>query len=111
MSRRLNRPSLPSDSWYLDRHHHRRPTVTDESRIEDLAFDEALSQLEGLAEQLEEGDVPLEQALRVYEEAVVLFRHCRERLGQVEQKLELLTRDLDDNPVTESLPASAEDDG
>ncbi len=68
--------------------------------VEDLAFDTALEQLEELAGQLEDGDIPLEESLRVYEQAVGLFRHCRARLSSVEQKLEILTRDLDDEPVT-----------
>ncbi|HJO04628.1 MAG TPA: exodeoxyribonuclease VII small subunit [Acidobacteriota bacterium] len=66
---------------------------------DDLTFDEALEQLEGLARELEEGDIPLEQALQVYERAVGLFRACRDRLAGVEAKLELLTRDLDSEPL------------
>ena len=76
--------------------------MTDQN-IEELAFDEALDRLEGLAGQLEDGAVPLEESLRVYEEAVALFRHCRTRLTAVEQKLEVLTRDLDGEPVAEPV--------
>lgn len=84
--------------------------MTPEESIEDLAFDEALARLESLAGKLEDGDVPLEESLRVYEQAVALFRHCRARLSGVEQKLELLTRDLDDQPVTTLLEDPADDD-
>ena len=76
--------------------------------IEELAFDTALDRLEELAGQLEDGDIPLEESLRVYEQAVSLFRHCRARLSSVEQKLELLTRDLDDEPVTAAIEPSPE---
>lgn len=85
--------------------------MSNEESIEDLPFDTALDQLEALAEQLEDGDVPLEESLRVYEQAVALFRHCRARLGSVEQKLEILTRDLDEEPTTTPIDGSTEDDG
>ena len=85
--------------------------MNDNTALEDLPFDIALERLEDLAGKLEDGDVSLEESLRVYEEAVSLFRHCRSRLSSVEQKLELLTRDLDDEPVATPLdPASDLDD-
>ena len=83
--------------------------MTDGPVVEDLPFDTAIEQLETLAGQLEDGDIPLEQALEVYEQAVTLFRHCRARLGSVEQKLELLTRGLDDEPTTSPLDAADDD--
>lgn len=78
--------------------------------IEELPFDEALDRLESLAGELEDGAVPLEESLRVYEQAVALFRHCRSRLSHVEQKLEVLTRDLDGEPITQPADDSADDD-
>ena len=84
----------------------------DETRIDDLPFDEALGRLEALADRLEGGDIPLEDALAVYEEAVGLFRHCSGRLATVEQRLEKLTDDLDGALTTEPLevPGPASDD-
>jgi exodeoxyribonuclease VII small subunit len=75
---------------------------------DELSFDAALDQLETLARELEEGDIPLEQALEVYERAVGLFGTCRDRLAGVEAKLELLTRNLEGEPLTEPLPGSVE---
>ena len=46
----------------------------------DVTFDVALEKLEELAAHLEEADIPLEQALEVYESAVHLFAYCRQRL-------------------------------
>ena len=77
--------------------------TSDADEPDELAFDEALLQLEGLAERLEEGDLPLERALELYERAVGLFTHCRGRLSDVEQRLEHLTRDLDGTPIVEPL--------
>lgn len=79
-----------------------------EQSTDDLSFDAALGQLEELARELEEGDIPLEQALEVYEQAVGLFRICRDRLTGVEAKLELLTRDLEGEPVATVLATPAE---
>lgn len=75
----------------------------DSVSVASLSFDDALTQLEALADELEQGDIPLEDALRVYEHAVELFGHCRARLEGVEQKLELLTRNLEDEPVAQPL--------
>lgn len=85
--------------------------VSEESpaaEVAELSFDEALEQLEQAARQLEGGEVPLEEALRVYERAVVLFRHCSRRLHDVEQRLELLSKDLDGEETTTPLDAEAE---
>lgn len=76
--------------------------------VAELSFDDALEQLERAARQLEGGEVPLEEALQVYERAVVLFRHCSRRLHDVEQRLELLTKDLDGDAATTPLDAGAE---
>jgi len=83
------------------------PLSADAATPDTLSFDAALAQLEELARQLEEGDIPLEDALEVYERAVQLFRHCRQRLEGVEHKLETLTRDLDELPE----PATEGGDG
>lgn len=71
--------------------------------VQEMSFDEALEKLEAAARKLESGDVPLEEALQVYERAVRLFRHCNERLAKVEERLELLTRDLDGEPRVRPL--------
>lgn len=81
----------------------------DETSIDELPFDKALARLEALADKLEGGDIPLEDALAVYEEAVGLFRHCSGRLAGVEQRLEKLTDDLDGTLATEPLEAPDSD--
>ncbi len=81
--------------------------MSNEPAADDLSFDAALDQLEILARHLEEGDIPLEESLAVYERAVGLFRTCRDRLAGVEEKLELLTRDLEGEPITTPLSSPA----
>lgn len=55
-------------------------------------FEEALSQLESLVSRLEGGDLPLEEALRAFEEGVRLTRLCTERLEDAERRVHLLMR-------------------
>lgn len=80
---------------------------------EELSFDQALRRLEELADRLEAGEVPLEEALQAYEEAVGLFTFCRQRLQRIEQRIEQLSEELDGTLVTEPLepPADEATDG
>ena len=55
-------------------------------------FEEALGQLETVVARLEGGDLPLEEALRAFEEGVRLARMCAARLEDAEQRVRLLTR-------------------
>jgi len=55
-------------------------------------FEEALSQLEALVTRLEGGDLPLEEALRAFEEGVRLTRLCAERLEDAERRVQVLMR-------------------
>ncbi len=76
---------------------------------ESLTFDNALLKLEELAAHLEEGDIPLEQALEVYETAVHLFAFCRRRLDGMEQRIERLSETLDGKITSEPLEVPEED--
>ncbi len=54
-------------------------------------FEQSLQQLEGLVEQLEQGDLPIEEALKAFEQGIRLTRDCQTILQQAEQKVQLLT--------------------
>jgi exodeoxyribonuclease VII small subunit len=56
-------------------------------------FDIALSRLEEIVQDLEKGELPLEQSLRLFEEGVKLARICMSRLEEAERKVEILLRD------------------
>ena len=58
-------------------------------------FEERMSALEGLVGRLESGELPLEEALRAYEEGVALVRQLNERLNEAERKIEVLSRGRD----------------
>ena len=56
-------------------------------------FEEALQRLEAIVQRLEQGDVPLEQAMQLYEEGVALSRTCAARLKAAELTLRKLGKD------------------
>ena len=74
--------------------------------MEELKFEKALEQLEKIVEDLESGNMPLEDALKKYEEGVKLCRICTQKLSQAETKIETLTKSL--NGGSESGPIDLE---
>ncbi len=55
-------------------------------------FEHALTELEGLVERLERGDLPLDEALKTFERGVSLTRHCQTALKAAQQKVEILLK-------------------
>ncbi len=61
---------------------------------EKITFEEAIEQLETIVSQLEEGDVPLEKALDMYQKGIGLSKICQDKLSKVEtQMTKLMTED------------------
>jgi exodeoxyribonuclease VII small subunit len=54
-------------------------------------FESAIAELEGIVKQLEEGDLPLDTSLALFERGVTLSRYCHEQLGAAERRIEQLT--------------------
>jgi len=64
-------------------------------------LEKSLEELEALVEQLESGDLTLEEALKQFERGVKLTRECQAALKEAEQKVEILlkkTQDADPAP-------------
>lgn len=59
----------------------------------EITFEEALIQLEEIVEQLENGDVPLEQAIESFQKGMRLSQFCHQKLENVERKIELLVNE------------------
>lgn len=55
-------------------------------------FEECLLRLEKVVQELEKGDVPLEESLTLFEEGMQLSSACRKELEQAEGKVEILLR-------------------
>lgn len=60
-------------------------------------FEESLKRLEEIVETLEQGSVSLDEAMKMYEEGVVLSKQCLEKLTQAELKLKRLSKDVNGN--------------
>lgn len=59
----------------------------------DKKFESALEELEEVVEQLESGELSLEDSLSAFEKGVGLVRFCNQKLSEVEKKIELLVKD------------------
>ncbi|WP_153123583.1 exodeoxyribonuclease VII small subunit [Peribacillus tepidiphilus] len=57
------------------------------NKEKEWTFEEALEQLEAIVEQLEEGDVPLEEAIAIYKKGMDLSRICHSKLDAVQKEL------------------------
>jgi exodeoxyribonuclease VII small subunit len=58
-------------------------------------FETSLAELEKIVEQLENGDLPLEESLALFENGIKLSRECRDRLADAERRIEVLMKDGD----------------
>jgi len=72
-------------------------------------FEGALEELEQVVEQLESGDLPLDDSLAAFEKGVGLVKFCNQKLNEVEKKVELLLKDKDGRLQLTTLEES--DDG
>lgn len=57
----------------------------------DLTFEQSLAELEKISGRLEENDVPLDEAIALFEKGVNLSKDCAEKLKKAKQKIEKLT--------------------
>ena len=72
------------------------------AEAEDLSFEGALEQLETTVGRLEEGEMPLEEALELFEKGVHLSRKCTTTLEAAERRIEILVADREEG-ATESF--------
>jgi exodeoxyribonuclease VII small subunit len=61
-----------------------------------IDFEASLEQLEQLVEQMEEGELTLEESLKAFEAGVKLTRECQQALQDAEQKVEVLMQQGDE---------------
>ncbi len=55
-------------------------------------FEQAIKRLEEIVAQLEEGNLPLEESLKIYEEGVELTKFCSTKLNETEDKIKTLVK-------------------
>lgn len=60
-----------------------------------VKFEEAMARLETIVSELEKGDLPLDESLKIFEEGVKLSKTCLKMLDDAERKVEILIQDKD----------------
>lgn len=68
------------------------------------SFEQSLAELEEIVKQLEEGDLELEESLKLFETGVRLSRECRERLTTAERRIEVLMKEADGSLGLHPIP-------
>ncbi|MVA98784.1 exodeoxyribonuclease VII small subunit [Nitratireductor sp. CAU 1489] len=66
--------------------------------IKAMSFEDALAALERIVDDLEKGDVPLEQSIAIYERGEALKRHCDQLLKAAEAKVEKIRLSREGKP-------------
>ncbi|MFC1578286.1 exodeoxyribonuclease VII small subunit [Thermodesulfobacteriota bacterium] len=71
-------------------------------------FEQAMKQLEQIVQDLESGDMPLEKAIKTFEDGIRLSKFCSEKLDETEKRITILMQDSD-GKLSEA-PFSGEDE-
>ena len=66
--------------------------------VKKMPFERAIDELESIVKRLEEGKVPLEESVAIYERGESLKRRCEELLRQAEARVEKITLNADGKP-------------
>ncbi|OBV11843.1 Exodeoxyribonuclease 7 small subunit [Erythrobacter dokdonensis DSW-74] len=68
--------------------------------ISDMSFEQALGALEQIVQQLERGDVPLDQSISLYERGEALRAACQQRLDAAQARIESIVTGADGRPAS-----------
>lgn len=74
----------------------------------EISFEKALEKLETIVESLEEGNLPLEDTLKMFSEGMDLLKSCQEKLKTVETKIEKLIAEKNGEIITEPFSPDKE---
>ena len=72
-------------------------------------YEQALKQLEQIVQDLEQGEMPLEKAIKKFEEGIQLSKYCTEKLDESEKKISILLQDAAGNVSNMPFAISSED--
>ena len=73
------------------------------------SFEQAMKQLEQIVQDLESGDMPLEKAIKKFEEGIQLSKFCTAKLDESEQKITILMQDATGNVSEMPFKSNTED--
>jgi exodeoxyribonuclease VII small subunit len=83
--------------------------MADKTPKADVTFEVAKKRLSAIVEKLEEGELPLEESLRLFEEGVGLARAAQEKLDGAEKRIEVLLK-VDRDGATKTAPFELRED-
>ncbi|EBA02556.1 exodeoxyribonuclease VII, small subunit [Rhodobacterales bacterium HTCC2150] len=70
-----------------------------DSPIEEMNFETAMAELQGVVERLERGEVALDESIKLYERGAALKARCDQKLKEAEEKVAAITLDEAGNPI------------
>jgi exodeoxyribonuclease VII small subunit len=73
-------------------------------------FEKAMNKLEQIVQELESADLPLEIAIRKFEEGVQLSKFCSEKLDETEKRITILLKDQNDRVFDQPFISKTEPD-
>ncbi|BBL88025.1 exodeoxyribonuclease 7 small subunit [Vibrio rotiferianus] len=73
---------------------------------ENMTFEATIEELDGLVDQLENGDLALDDALRKFERGIALARAGQTKLSDAEQRVSILLSEGDEAPLSDFNPES-----
>jgi len=71
-------------------------------------FEQSMKHLERIVQELEEGDLPLEKAIKKFEEGIKLTKLCSEKLDETEKKISVLLKNSEGQIIEKPLVAKDE---
>ena len=80
--------------------------MTKAAPVENMSFEEALSELEKIVRQLESGGADLKSSIDSYERGMTLKKHCESKLKEAQAKIEKITVSVDGKVSTENFKIS-----
>lgn len=70
------------------------------SEQKELSFEDAMEKLEEVVEKLEQGDVPLEKAISMFQEGMSLSKTCHDKLNNVEKSMDRILHEDGEVEIT-----------
>jgi len=74
------------------------------------SFEKAMNKLEQIVQELESADLPLEKAIKKFEEGVQLSKFCSEKLDETEKRITILLKDQNDRVFEKPFNSKTEPD-
>jgi exodeoxyribonuclease VII small subunit len=73
-------------------------------------FEQSMKQLERIVQELEDGDLPLEKAIKKFEEGIKLTKLCSEKLDETEKKISILLKNSEGQMIEKPFVTEEETD-